>query len=124
MKLNRIAPLRGARGLDCRSKSPKKFLTGYETGHLLTEEFSSAQKEKHLSGYRRDYSTESLVKYSSNHGSAVKTFEQKEPISPYNSGNKQPLGQKRVSYDINIDPNTNINRNLAMKYYSNERTYK
>lgn len=122
--MSRIAPLRGARGLDCRSKSPKKFLTGYETGHLLTEEYNSAQKEKNHSGYRRDYSTDSLVKNNSNRESAVKNSEQKEGISPYNSGVKQPLGQKRVSYDINFDPNSSINRNLAMKYYSNERTYK
>jgi hypothetical protein len=44
MKLNRKAPLRGSRTLEIRSKSPKKYLSGYETGHLLTEEYNSAQK--------------------------------------------------------------------------------
>jgi len=98
-------------------------MSGYESSHALSEEFTSAQKDKAISGFRRDYSTDSLVKYNSAFDSGKKKTGEKEPISPYNSEAKLPLKQKKVSYDINVH-DTSVNQNLAKKYYNNERIFK
>lgn len=118
--MNRIAPLRNSRAMASKSKSPKKYLTGYDAGHALTEEYNSAQKDKQVHGYRRDYSTDSLVKYTSQNGSAIKDH----PLSPFKTSpmKHQPMRQSMGSIE-NLDQ-PHIDQNLAMKYYSSNHAYK
>jgi len=62
-KLNRKAPLRCSRSKEAHGRSPKKFPTGYDAGHLLTAEYESALNAKIVGNKLRDYNVESLQKF-------------------------------------------------------------
>lgn len=92
----------------------------------MTDDYLSAQKDKYINNYRRDYSAESLTKFNFNTESSARGTEQKysNSISPYKSSMKAPLKAKRVSIEENVPMSPAPPKETQANYYENPNPYR